>query len=144
MVSKLATLTLQILRRGHKTTHWDRSLWLDLSYRTWYQCSSSLRKSQRDNWIKPRHILDARDRNEVDDPNHTLLATIEKLMELVAARKYWSKIDLVDRYYNLRIEEDLEQPSIFPNTYGILPQSHYAMRCPQYYYHHGTSYVRNL
>jgi len=34
-------------------------------------------------------------------------------MELVAARKYWSKIDLVDGYHNIRIEEDSEQHSTF-------------------------------
>jgi len=45
---------------------------------------------------KPRCILDIRDRNEAVDPNHTPLPSIEELMELVAARKYWSKIDLAD------------------------------------------------
>jgi len=34
-------------------------------------------------------------------------------MELVAARKYWSKIDLADGYHNIRIEEDSEQHSTF-------------------------------
>jgi len=34
-------------------------------------------------------------------------------MELVAAGKYRSKIDLVDGYYNIRIEEDSEQHSTF-------------------------------
>jgi len=34
-------------------------------------------------------------------------------MELVAAQKYWSKIDLADRYHNIRIEEDSEQHSTF-------------------------------
>jgi len=32
-------------------------------------------------------------------------------MELVAARKYWSKIDLADGWNNIRIEEDSEQHS---------------------------------
>jgi len=58
-----------------------------------------------------RRILDARDRNEAVDPNHTPLPSIEELMELVAARKYWSKIDLADGYHNIRIEEDSEQHS---------------------------------
>jgi len=34
-------------------------------------------------------------------------------MELVAARKYWRKIDLADGYHNIRIEEDSEQHSTF-------------------------------
>jgi len=57
--------------------------------------------------------LDAWDRNEAVDPNHTPLPSIEELMELVAARKYWSKIDLADGYHNIRIEEDSEQHSTF-------------------------------
>jgi len=39
-------------------------------------------------------------------------------MELVAARKYWSKIDLADGYHNIRIEEDLEQHSTFVTHMG--------------------------
>ena len=34
-------------------------------------------------------------------------------MELVAAWKYWSKIDLADGYHTIRIEEDSEQHSTF-------------------------------
>jgi len=49
--------------------------------------------------------LDARDRNEAVDPNHIPLPSIEELMELVAVRKYWSKIDLADEYHNIRIKE---------------------------------------
>jgi len=39
-------------------------------------------------------------------------------MELVAARKYWSKIDLADRYHNIRIEEYSEQHSTFLTHMG--------------------------
>jgi len=39
-------------------------------------------------------------------------------MELVAARKYWSKIDLAAGYHNIRIEEDSEQHSIFLTHMG--------------------------
>ena len=62
--------------------------------------------------------MDARDRNEAVDPNHTPLSTIEELIRLVAARKYWSKIDLADGYYNIRIEEDSEQHSIILTHMG--------------------------
>ena len=39
-------------------------------------------------------------------------------MELVAARKYWSKIDLADGSHNIRIEEDAEQHSSFLTHMG--------------------------
>jgi len=39
-------------------------------------------------------------------------------MELVAARKYCSKIGLADEYYNIRIEEDSEQHSTFLTHMG--------------------------
>jgi len=64
-------------------------------------------QAKSDNPTKLRRILNARDRNEAVDPNHIPLPSIEELMELVAARKYWSKIDLADAYHNIRIEEDL-------------------------------------
>jgi len=53
-------------------------------------------RTKRDDPTKPRPILNARDRNEGVDHNHTPLPGIKQLMELVAARKYWSKIDLAD------------------------------------------------
>jgi len=70
-------------------------------------------QANRDDPTKPRRILDAKDRNEAVEPNHTALLSIKELMELVAARKYWSKSDLADRYHNIRIEEDSEQYSTF-------------------------------
>ena len=39
-------------------------------------------------------------------------------MELVAAQKYWSQIDLADGYHNIRIEEDSEQHSTFLTQMG--------------------------
>jgi len=44
--TKMATLTLKILRRAHETAHRRRSLRPDLLCRTWYQCGSSIRTSQ--------------------------------------------------------------------------------------------------
>jgi len=75
-------------------------------------------QAKRDDPTKPRRILDTGDQNEAVDPNHTPLPSIEELVELVAARKYWSKIDLVDGYYNIRIEEDSEQHSTFLTHMG--------------------------
>jgi len=60
-------------------------------------------QAKRDDPTKPRRLLVARDRNDAVDLNHTPLPSIEELMELVAARKYWCKIDLVDGYHNIRI-----------------------------------------
>jgi len=70
-------------------------------------------QAKRDNPTKPRRILDAKDRNEAVDPNHTPLPSIEELMELVATRKYWSKIDFADGYHNIRIDEYSETHSTF-------------------------------
>jgi len=70
-------------------------------------------QAKRDDLTKPSRLLDARNRNNAVDPNHTPLPTIEERMELVAARKYWSKIDLADGYHNIRIEGDSEQYSTF-------------------------------
>jgi len=53
-------------------------------------------QAKRNYPTKPRRLLDARDRNDAVDPNHTPLPSIEELKELVAARKYWCKIDLAD------------------------------------------------
>jgi len=71
-----------------------------------------------DDPTKPQGILDARDRNDGVDPNHTPLPSIEELMDLVAARKYWSKIDLADEYHKIRIEEHSEQHSTFLTHMG--------------------------
>lgn len=65
-------------------------------------------QAKQDDATKPKRIPDAKDRNDAGDPNHKLLPSMEELMEGFAARKYWSKIDIADRYYNIRIEEDLE------------------------------------
>jgi len=50
-------------------------------------------QAKRDDPTKPLHILDARDRKEVVEPNHTPLPSIEELMKLVPGQKCWSKID---------------------------------------------------
>jgi len=70
-------------------------------------------QAKRDDPTKPRRIPDARDRNEAVEANHTPLPNIGELMELVAARIYWSMIDLAEGYHHIRIEEDLEQHSTF-------------------------------
>jgi len=66
-------------------------------------------QAKQDDPTKLRPILDSRDWNEEVAYNHTPILSMEELMELVAARKYWSKIDLADGSHNIRIEEDSEQ-----------------------------------
>jgi len=61
-------------------------------------------QAKQDGPNKPRRIVDTRDWNEGVDPNHTALPSIEELMGLVASPKYWSKIDLADRYHTIRFE----------------------------------------
>jgi len=61
-------------------------------------------QAKRDGPTKPRRILDTRDQNKEVDSTHTPLPRIEELMELVAAQKHWSKIDLADEYHNIRIK----------------------------------------
>jgi len=58
-------------------------------------------QAKRDDPSKPRRIWDARDQNEAVDPNHIPLPSIKEFMVQVAARKYWSKIDLADGYHNI-------------------------------------------
>jgi len=70
-------------------------------------------QAKRDDPTIQRHILDAWDRNDTVDPNSTPLPSIKELIDIVAARKYWSKVDLADGYDNIRIEEDLKQHSTF-------------------------------
>jgi hypothetical protein len=57
---------------------------------------------------KPRRRLDAGHPNNAVDANHNLLPSIEELMESVAAKQFWRKIDLADRYNDIRIEEHSE------------------------------------
>jgi len=75
-------------------------------------------QAKRDDPNKLWRILDARDRNKAVDPNHTPVPSIEEVMELVPARKYWSKNDLANGYYNIRIEEDSGQHSTWLTHMG--------------------------
>jgi len=75
-------------------------------------------QAKYDDPSKPWRILDARDWNEAVDSNPTPIPSIEELMELVAAWKSWSEIDLADVYHNLRIEKDSEKHSTFLTHMG--------------------------
>jgi len=91
-------------------------------------------QAKRDDPTKPQCILDARDGNDAVDYHHILLLSIEELMELVPARKYWCKIHLADRYHNIKIEEDSEQDSTFLTHMG-----YYRSRIMQQGDHHAAA-----
>jgi len=97
MHTKMATPTLQF--SVDLTRHLTEEEGSGQIYRTEHDSNTVVLfiEAKRDDPTKPGRILDARDRNDVVHPNHTPLSSIEELMELVAARKYWGKIDLVDR-----------------------------------------------
>jgi len=56
--------------------------------------------------------------NEEVDLNHTPLPSFKELMELVAVRKYRSKIDLANGYHKIRIKEDTEPHSTLLTQMG--------------------------
>ena len=64
--------------------------------------------AERDQPYKPRFVTDCRLRNLAIYKKQTPLPNINKLIELVAAYPVWSKIDLADRYFNIRVEESSE------------------------------------
>jgi len=113
MDTKMATLTLQILCRAYETAHRRWNLRPDLLSRTWYQYCSPVRTTQPRWSLQTAALPGPMDWNEAVDPNHIPLPSIEELMELVAALKYWSKINLAHGYHNIRIQEDSEQHATF-------------------------------
>ena len=61
--------------------------------------------AKRDQADKPRFVTDCRLRNLAIYKKQTPLPNIDKLIELVATYSVWSKIDLADGYFNIRVEE---------------------------------------
>ena len=68
---------------------------------------------KRDRPKETRFLLDCRPRNAVTIPNHTPLPNIEDTIEVVLARPLWSKINITDEYYNIRIDSDSEEHTTF-------------------------------
>ena len=81
---------------------------------------------KRDRHKEPRFLLDCRPRHAVTITNHTPLPNIEEAIEFVAARPWWSKIDLTDGYHNIRIDPDSEKHTTFLCHIG-----HYRCRVMQ-------------
>ena len=74
--------------------------------------------AKRDQPDKPRFVTDWRLRNLAIYKKQTPLANINELMEEIAAYPVWSKIDLVDVYNNIRVEESLEKWNTVLTTHG--------------------------
>ena len=73
-----------------------------------------------------RFLLDCRPRNAVTIRRHTPLPNMEEAIEFVAARPWWSKIDLTDAYHNIRIDPDSERHTTF-----LCHMGHYRSRVMQ-------------
>ena len=58
--------------------------------------------SRKEPWL----LLDYRPRNAVTISNHTSVPNIEKGIGFVVDRPLWCKIDLTDRYHNIRLDSD--------------------------------------
>ena len=65
--------------------------------------------AKRDKPDKPRFVTDCRLRNLAVYKKQTQLPNIDELIERVAAYPVWSRIDLADGYFNIRIEESSER-----------------------------------
>ena len=63
----------------------------------------------RDQLDKPRFVTDCHLRNRAVYKKQTPLRNIDQLIELVAAYSGWSKIDLANGYFNIRVEESSEK-----------------------------------
>ena len=71
-----------------------------------------------DQAYKPRFVTYCRLRNPAVYKKQTPLPNIDMLIELVAAYPLWSKIDLADGYFNIRVEESSEKWNTFLTTHG--------------------------
>ena len=67
---------------------------------------------------KSRFVTDCHLKNLAVYEKQTLLSNIDKLIELVATYSVWSKIDLADGYFNIRVEESSEKWNTVLTTHG--------------------------
>ena len=64
---------------------------------------------KQDQLDKPRFVTNCHLRNLAIYKKRTPLSNIDKLIELVATYSVWSKIDLADRYFNIKVEESSQK-----------------------------------
>ena len=74
--------------------------------------------AKQDQPDKPRFVIDCCLRNLAVYKKQTPLPNIDDLIELVAAYPVWSKIDLADGYFNIRVEESSEKWNTVLTTHG--------------------------
>ena len=74
--------------------------------------------AKRDQLNKPRYMTDCRLRNVAVYKKQTPLPNIAELIELVATYPVWSKIDLADGYFNIRVIESSEKWNTILTTHG--------------------------
>ena len=67
---------------------------------------------------KPQFVTDCLRRNLAICKKQTPLTNINELIELVAVYPIPSKIDLADRYFNIRVEECSEKWNTILTTHG--------------------------
>ena len=72
---------------------------------------NSFSKPKKDGRI--RFLLDCVPRNKVTIKDKTPLPNMDQLIEWIANKKFWSKLDLVDGYHNIRMDPDSEQYTTF-------------------------------
>ena len=72
--------------------------------------------AKRDQPDKARFVTDCRLRNLGVYKKQTPLPNIGKLIELVATYPVWSKIDLADGYFNMRVEESSQKCNTLVTT----------------------------
>ena len=65
--------------------------------------------AKQDQADKPSFVTDCRLRNLAVYKKQTPLPNVDKLIELVAAYPVWSKMDLEDGYFKIRVEESSEK-----------------------------------
>ena len=74
--------------------------------------------ANRDQLDKPRFVSDCGLRNLAIYKKQTPFPNIGKLIKLVAAYLMWSKIDLTNGYFNIRVEESSEKWKTVLTTHG--------------------------
>jgi len=71
------------------------------------------------NKVEPRFLIDCIPRNEVIISDPTLLPNIKEILNWTAARKFKSKLDLIDGYHNIRIHPDSVKHSTIVTYMGL-------------------------
>ena len=69
---------------------------------------------------KERFLYDLQARNDITVKDKTVIPDITCIINTVAKSKYRSKIDLIDGYYNIRIETESKKYMSFNTPFGTI------------------------